>query len=291
MRRGAKPTKSKVESKRPAARQSPKSENARVRDLEERLAEALKREAEAQERQTATAEILQIISTSPADLRPVLDAVVERAARLCAANDAVIFRADGGTLTPVAICGAPAVSSVPRTRGTASGRAIVDRQPVHVEDLASPTSTAEFPDANVPRTRGIRTQLAVPLLREGEAVGVILIRRFQVQPFTEQQIALLRTFADQAVIAIENVRLFTELQEKNQALTRAHAQVTEALDQQTATSEILRVISGSPTDVQPVFHAIVTSGRRLCDATHCLLVGFDGEMLSLLATDNLTAEG
>src|SRR5215470_16998322 len=238
---------------------------------------------EALERQTATAEILRIISTSPTDLQPVLDAVVERAARLCAANDAVIFRDDGDTLTPVATCGVPAVSSVPRTRGTASGRAIVDRQPVHVEDLASPTSIAEFPDANVPRARGIRTQLAVPLLREDEAVGVILIRRFQVQPFTEQQIALLRTFADQAVIAIENVRLFTELQQKNEALTQAHAQVTEALGRQTATSEILRVISESPTDVQPVFDAIVRSAVPLCDGMLGAVFRFDGELMHLAA--------
>src|SRR5215831_81954 len=255
-------------------------------DLQAENEELRRSLGEASEQRTATAEILQIISTSITDLRPVLDAVVERAARLCAANDAVIFRADRDTLTPVATCGVPAVSSVPRTRGTASGRAIVDRQPVHVEDLASPTSIAEFPDANVPRARGIRTQLAVPLLREGEAVGVILIRRFQVQPFTEQQIALLRTFADQAVIAIENVRLFTELQEKNQALTRAHAQVTEALDQQTATSEILRAISSSPTDIQPIFDTIAQSATRVCGGLFSSVYRFDGTLVHMVAHHN-----
>jgi GAF domain-containing protein len=239
---------------------------------------------EALERQTATAEVLRIISTSPTDLQPVLAAVVERAARLCVANDAVIFRDDGDTLTPVATCGVPAVSSVPRTRGTASGRAIVDRQPVHVEDLASPTSIAEFPDANVPRARGIRTQLAVPLLREGEAVGVILIRRFHVQPFTEQQIALLKTFADQAVIAIENVRLFNELQASNRDLTTA-------LDKQTATSDILRVISRSQTDVQPVFDAILTSAVRLLRGYSGTLAQIAGDRIELAAYTSTGAAG
>jgi len=235
------------------------------------------------DRQRATAEILQIISTSPTDLRPVLDAVVERAARLCAANDAVIFRADGDTLTPVATCGVPGVSSVPRTRGTASGRAIVDGQPVHVEDIASPASIAEFPDANASRARGIRTQLALPLLREREAVGVILIRRFQVQPFSEQQIALLRTFADQAVIAIENVRLFTELETRN-------SQLTQALDRQTATSEILGVISGSRTDLQPVFDTIVRNAVRLCGASHGGVYRFDGALVHSVAHDGYTPD-
>jgi len=239
---------------------------------------------EALDRQRATAEILQIISTSPTDLRPVLDAVVERAARLCAANDGVIFRADGDTLTPVATCGVPGVSSVPRTRGTASGRAIVDRQPVHVEDIASPASIAEFPDANASRARGIRTQLAVPLLREREAVGVILIRRFQVQPFSEQQIALLRTFADQAVIAIENVRLFTELETRNRDLT-------QALDQQTATGDILRVISTSPVDVQPIFEAIACNSLRLCGGLMAAVFQFDGELMHIGALHGFSADG
>src|SRR5499433_110443 len=243
-------------------------------DLQAENEELRRSLGEASEQRTATAEILQIISTSITDLRPVLDAVVERAARLCAANDAVIFRADRDTLTPVATCGVPAVSSVPRTRGTASGRAIVDRQPVHVEDLASPTSIAEFPDANVPRARGIRTQLAVPLLKEDEALGVILIRRFQVQPFSEQQIALIKTFADQAVIAIENVRLFNELEARNRDLT-------ESLDQQTATSEILRVISRSRTDLQAVLETVLHSAGRLCTAAFGAVQLFDGTRLTL----------
>jgi len=123
--------------------------------------------------------------------------------------------------------------------------------------------------------------LAVPMLREGQAVGCIAVGRFDVRPFTDEQVALLQTFADQAVIAIENVRLFKELQGSNRDLTRA-------LDQQTSTSEILRVISRSPTTVEPVFQAIVASGRRLCHAHQCLLVGFDGEMLTWLASDNFS---
>src|SRR5206468_5902598 len=111
-----------------------------------------------------------------------------------------------------------------------------------------------------------RSILNVPMMKEGAAIGVISIRRTEPQLFTERQVALLETFADQAVIAIENVRLFKELQQKNEALTQAHAQVTEALEQQTATSEILRVISSSPTSIEPVFETIARSAARLCEA-------------------------
>ena len=115
------------------------------------------------------------------------------------------------------------------------------------------------------RARGHRSRLMVPLRRNDMVLGGLAVTRVEPGPFSEDEIALLQTFADQAVIAIENVRLFTELQEKNRALTQAHAQVTDSLEQQTATAEILRVISQSPTDVQPVFDAIVDSAVRLCD--------------------------
>src|SRR5262249_10935423 len=140
------------------------------------------------------------------------------------------------------------------TRSRVSGRAVLERQPVQVADAQA--ESEEFPEIHtLAREQGFRTILSVPLLREDVALGTIHLRRTEVQPFTAGQIALLKTFADQAVIAIENVRLFEELQEKNRALTEAHAQMTEALEQQTATSEILRVISQSPTDVQPVLDA------------------------------------
>src|SRR4029450_112481 len=187
---------------------------------------------ESLEQQTATAEILRVISSSLTDIQPVLDAVAQRATRLCEGHDAIIFQRDGETLRvgthhgPIplpTVAGRRAIS-----RGWVAGRAVVDRQPVHVRDLAA--SGAEFPLGQADAIKsGHRTTLAMPLLREGEVVGVILIRRLEVRPFTDRQIALLQTFADQAVIAIENVRLFTELQQKNQALTQAHAQVSEAL--------------------------------------------------------------
>jgi GAF domain-containing protein len=248
---------------------------------------------EALEQQTATAEILRVISSSPTDIKPVLDAVARSAMRLCESYDAMIMLREGEELHFPVHHGPiwPTVQLAPRaiSRGWVAGRAVLDRQPVHVHDLA--TVGAEFPVGQADAVRaGYRTTLSVPLLREGEAIGVIHIRRREVRPFTDNQIALLQTFAAQAVIAIENVRLFKELEEKNQALTAAHTQVTETLEQQTATSEVLRVIASSPTDVQPVFDAIVRSAVRLCDGLYGSVASFDGELIHLIAQYNYSPE-
>jgi len=247
---------------------------------------------EALEQQTATGEILRIISSSPSDIKPVLDAVARSAMRLCESYDAMIMLREGEELH-FAVHHGPIRGPVQFTgraisRGWVAGRTVLDRQPVHVHDLA--TAGTEFPVGQADAVRaGYRTTLSVPLLREGEAIGVIHLRRREVRPFTDNQIALLQTFADQAVIAIENVRLFTELQEKNAALTQAHAQVTETLEQQTATSEILRVISSSPTDVQPVFDAIVQSASSLCEAEFSAVVRFEDGLLHLAGTSNVSS--
>src|SRR5262245_52107226 len=237
MGRGPKPPKSK-EAKPPVTRKSPEEADSRVRDLEKRLAESLEREAEALERETAASEILRIISSFPADVQPVLDAVAENAARVCGASDAIIRRVEGDLLTPAAHFGSIPMSTAlvarPITRGSAIGRAALERRTIHLYDLPNPDFVREYPEGvAVQQREGFRTIVTTPLLREGIAIGIIAIRRLDPRPFSDKQIALLQTFADQAVIAIENVRLFTELQEKNKALTTAHAQVTEALDQQT----------------------------------------------------------
>jgi GAF domain-containing protein len=249
MRRGAKPAKAKVEAKLPVARKSPENEGSRVRDLEQRLTEALRDKSEALEQQAATAEILSVISRSPTDVQPVLDTVAATAARLCEAFDAVIRLRHGDELRLAAHHGPiPAVDTISVVRGLVAGRAVLDRRTVHVPDVWA--DAEEFPEARENARRlGWRTQLTVPLLREETAIRTIAIRRPEVRPFTDQQMALLQIFANQAVIAIENVRLFTELQVRNR-------EATDALDQQTATSEILRVIASSPTDLQPVLDEI-----------------------------------
>ena len=233
---------------------------------------------EALEQQTATSEILGVIASSPTDIQAVLDVVAENAARLCDAADAVISRVDsehysramasyGSIPVPRAI-----VQTSPLTRGTPAGRAFLDRKTIHVHDLAAELET-EFTESKTrQQVSGSRTILATPMLREGVAIGTMVIRRTEVRPFTEKQIKLLETFADQAVIAIENVRLFKELGERN-------AELREALEHQTATSEVLSIISRSPTDVQPVLDAIVESAARVCGIDDVVLRLREGDMM------------
>ena len=263
----------------------PGSSPASYADQERALGEAL-------EQQTATSEILRVISASPADLQPVLDEVAKSAARFCGADDASIFQVAGDHLRAEAHHGpiaGPAGTLVPIVRGTVGGRSVLERRPIHVADVQA--RAEDFPEGSVIAGRiGHRTILSVPLLREGKAIGAIMLRRADVDPFTDKQITLLETFADQAVIAIENVRLFKELEEKNQALTEAHAQVTVALEQQTATSEILRVISSSPTDLQPVFDAIVRNAVGLCNGVFGMVLRYDGHVATLAAHHNVPPE-
>jgi two-component system, NtrC family, sensor kinase len=248
-----------------------------VQEKNRALTEAHAQVSEALEQQTATSEILRVISSSPTDLQPVLEVVVKSAVRFCGADDAIILRLDGETLWAAAHHGPIPVDfglPVPCVRGTVGGRSVLERRAVHVSDLQ--VEAEEFPEGSAFAKRlGARTTLGVPLLREGTAVGTIQLRRAQVDPFTDKQIELLRTFADQAVIAIENVRLFKELEARNRDLT-------EALDQQTATAEILRVIASSPTDVQPVFD-IAASAARLCEAAEGTVYRFDGDLIHMVA--------
>ena len=211
--------------------------------------------SEALDQQKATSEVLRVISNSPIDLQSALGAIAESAARLLDVAGAEINRLEGDGLRLIAKHGAfsqrPIGSVRPITRGLVIGRAVIDRTTVHVPDLQAAES--EFPEgADSARRYGHRTTLAAPLLWQGKPVGAILIRRMEVRPFTDQQIALLQNFAAQAVIAIENTRLLNELR--------------ESLQQQTATADVLRVISSSPGELGPVFQAMLANAVRICGA-------------------------
>jgi signal transduction histidine kinase len=245
-------------------------------DLKQEV-EKLRRElTEALEQQTATSEVLKAISNLPTDLQPVLDTVAENAARWCEATDAQIFRIEEGLIRRVAAHGSMPVppADLPISRGRPLGRAVVDRETIHVHDLAAEVES-EFPESKPwQQMSGARTVLATPLMRENVPIGVILIRRTEVRPFSETQIALLKTFADQAMIAIENVRLFQELQARNRDLS-------EALEQQTATSEVLQLISRSTFALQPVLETLVENAVKLCGAEEGGIFKFDGELCHL----------
>ena len=241
---------------------------------ETEIARLTRERDEALEQRTATAEVLKIISTSPTELQPVLEVVVRSAARFCEADDVTIFELDGQDLRMAAHWGTVPVEiglRFPCTRGSVAGRIILGRRSVHVFDLQA--EAEEFPEGSaMAKRQGHRTIAGVPLLREGVAIGTIQIRRAEVKPFTEKQIALLETFADQAVIAIENTRLLNELR--------------QSLEQQTATSEVLRVISSSPGELEPVFVAMLANAVRICGADFGNIYRWSGDDLHLLATHN-----
>ena len=231
---------------------------------------------EALDQQTATAEILKIISRSPTDVQPVLDAVAESAGRLCHAEGSRVWLVEGDRLRAMTSYGpgyaGPNGETLPIRRTSVGGRAVVERQCIHVIDVV-PLLDTEYPDIRELQGRhGFRTVLNVPLLRDGVAVGVISMLRTEVRAFSPAEIGLVQTFADQAVIAIQNVRLFRQTQ--------------EALERQTATADILKVISSSPTDVQPVFDAIVEAALRLLPSAFTAVLRRDGEGYRLVALAN-----
>src|SRR5262245_43477456 len=249
-------------------------ENTRLFEAEQ----ASKRELqESLEFQTATSEVLNVISRSPTELQPVLDAIAATAARLCESMNAIVWRVAGGWVRVVAQFGSPTNSSaLPVARGSITGRAIVDRKTIHVHDLAAMVET-EYPDVKETQRRvGHRTVLATPLLSQGEALGAISVRKNHVHPFSDRQIALLQTFADQAVIAIENARLFEEVQARTRELT-------QSLEQQTATSEVLGVISSSPGALQPVFDTMLSNAVRICEAKFGNLLLHEGDAFRFVA--------
>src|SRR5262245_3728907 len=238
---------------------------------------------ESLEQQTATSQILGVIASSPTDLQPVLDTIATSAAQVCSADDAGIRLVQDDGLRLAAHHGSIPLETplLAISRDSAVGRAVVDRDVVHIEDLLA-VAGREFPERIAVTERlGIRTILVAPLMRENEPIGVIVIRRTVVRPFSEKQIKLLKTFADQAVIAIENVRLFKEIQERN-------SELREALEHQTATSEVLGIISRSPTDVQPVLDAIVESAARVCGINDAVLRLREGDFFRAVVWNNIS---
>jgi signal transduction histidine kinase len=247
-------------------------------DLEKKVEQRTAELTETLQQQTATAEVLKVISSSAFDLQPVLDTIVQTASRLCEAEYALIFKLEGDKYTIASSNNAAAAfvkhvaeHPIPPGRGSLVGRTALERKAVHIPDcLADP----EYVALDYQRVGHHRSMLGVPLLREGVPVGVIGLMRNAVKPFTEKQIELVTTFADQAVIAIQNVRLFEEVQARTTDLQ-------ESLQQQTATADVLKVISRSAFDLKSVLTTLIESAKSLCGASLGIITLLDGEVMRL----------
>jgi len=262
-------------------------------DLKKEIATLRLELAEAQERQTATSEVLQVISASPGELEPVFQKMLENATRVCGAKFGSMLMLEGDIVRQVAVYNVPPEYAAslgesrtfrPHPKGGA-GQVIRTKQVVHIADLRTNPGYLEGDPAIVALCDigKARTFVIVPMLKDAKLVGTIGVYRQEVRPFTDKQIELLGNFAKQAVIAIENVRLF----EAEQSRTR---ELSEALKYQMATSEVLNVINRSPTNVQPVFDAICESASRLCDAVFSVGWRYDGDLLHYAASHNFTPE-
>jgi len=245
---------------------------------------------ESLQQQTATADVLKVISSSISDLKPVFEIIGQSAERLCDAEISFISMVDGDLIQLVSINGVTkegveavrnAFYPMRRDDETVTARTIRSGTVCHVADVLNDPL---YPRKDAARAGGFRGALGVPMIRDGQIIGAIFVARKQPGLFTDNQVQLLKTFADQAVIAIENARLFNELRQRTDDLS-------ESLEQQTATSEVLRVISSSPTNVQPVFDTIAESAVRLCDGQFSFVMRFDGKVMDFASCCGLTAEG
>src|SRR5262249_18084820 len=238
---------------------------------------------ESLQQRTATADVLKVISRSTFDLQAVLDTLVESAARLCEADMVAAHRFKGSISQPVAHYGVTPelhqrmkLTKFQSGRGSVAGRVLLEGNVVHVHDVRS---DPEYTMTAIAEMAGVRTALGVPLLREGTPIGMFFAVRRTVRPFTERQIELLSTFADQAVIAIENVRLFEAEQQRSRKLS-------ESLEQQTATSKVLRVISSSPGQLELVFEAMLQNATRICEAKFGTMYLREGDAFCAVALHN-----
>ncbi len=291
IKKGSKKTKAKP--RRRLVKTSPTKQPQRIAELRQELAESLQREnataienvrlfkeleernaelREALEHQTATAEVLGIISRSPTDVQPVLDAIVESAARVCGIDDVVLRLHERNNLVSRAHFGSMPMNRIEISIDEPQYRWVREHGTLHIPDI-----NEQNDNPMLGSIRTWRSFLSVPLRQQGEFIGTLNARRTEVRPFTPAQIKLLETFADQAVIAIENVRLFQELK--------------ESLEQQTATSEILGVIASSPTDIQPVLDAVAASAARLCDSIDAVIYRLDGDDLQRVAYSDRSQSG
>jgi GAF domain-containing protein len=242
---------------------------------------------ESLQQQTATADVLKVISRSAFDLHAVLDTLLHSAGRLCDADMGVIAQRKGECFYRVVGFGLPSHfidlvrdQPVELSRNSGSGRALLEGKVIHIEDMEADSDYTFAPGRQV----GFRTLLGVPTLRDGVPAGVLTLMRTTMRPFTEQQIGLVTTFADQAAIAIENVRLFEAEQQRTRELS-------ESLEQQTATYDVLRVISSSPADIQPVLETIGERAEKLCDAEISGVSIVDGELIRLASVHGMTEAG
>jgi signal transduction histidine kinase len=263
-------------------------------DLQDELDRRTRERDEAIEQQTATSEVLRVVSSSPGHLQSVFATILENAVRICEAKFGALYLNEGDGFRATAMHNAPPAYAEARAGlvhpppSSSLWRAATTKQAAQVADVMSERGYVEGDPFVVSAVAlgGYRSVFSVPMLHEDKLIGVITIFRQDVRPFTDKQIALVQYFANQAVIAIENARLLNELRQRTTDLTERTADLTEALEQQTATSEVLQVISSSAGDLQPVFAAMLEKAVRICDAGFGNIYRWDGQELHLVATHN-----